>query len=382
MLSPFALLAIAEEIASRIPLDDGYAHERNDSWLAIGKAYLTINDFPSTCRALNHLDDSYQQAQLRLAAGLWSGDHPDSISASDLLRDTVEQIAIWEDAFSGRDLTDLVNPAFKILGPDHIYAMAAKLKDPFIASHVLVTLAGCLEDSDNRRATLGMAEGLAVSVPPGNRDYALRWVVSGYRHAGFEEDEKRARALMSQDLDFMNASEASMFADVEVLLRPIEPPAPDTPLLKLLRFMDYGCNDLRVLFLTELCGVGGLDDPEAEQLVLSPTFRQITPAHPPSIYLDPSLTNVEELAWFLFGRPRCQHDSDRRYIDGTGFLTIADVQRFIHTVRKLFQNFGEIGRRFSPEQVDTGLWYLFGEPYWLGTLVTSEDVPAPLIETL
>jgi hypothetical protein len=84
----------------------------------------------------------------------------------------------------------------------------------------------------------------------------------------------------------------------------------------------------------------------------------------------------------LFGRPIKQRDSDAKLIDGDGDLSISDIRRFLETVRQLFIRFGEIAPRFSEGQVDQGLWYLFGEPFWLISHVGSKKVPAAFFEDL
>jgi hypothetical protein len=86
------LLAIAEDLAGRIPHDDAYAAERNASWLAIGKAYLQLNNFEEAFEAFKLLTDPQAQAEFRIAAGRWTGEHPESDLARDLLRDTVNHV--------------------------------------------------------------------------------------------------------------------------------------------------------------------------------------------------------------------------------------------------------------------------------------------------
>ena len=92
MLTPVDLLAIAEGLAARIPRERDYAAERNACWLAIGEAWLKLDDFPSALRALRQLDDGDAQAQFRTAAGMWAGDHPNSQPACDLLRETLSLV--------------------------------------------------------------------------------------------------------------------------------------------------------------------------------------------------------------------------------------------------------------------------------------------------
>jgi hypothetical protein len=64
-----------------------------------------------------------------------------------------------------------------------------------------------------------------------------------------------------------------------------------------------------------------------------------------------------------------------------GVVEISDLNRFADTVQEFFENFGEIAKRFTPEQVDQGLWYLFCDPIWLSHLVFDE-IPSPQIATL
>src|SRR6185503_6261866 len=130
-------------------------------------------------------------------------------------------IEAWEDRLSRKAVTDLVKPIVRVLGPDLIQIMHWKLRDPFTASNVLVTLAEHLTDAGIRRETLRSAEELAKGVRSGDRDYALRWVISGYRRDGLEDDEQRARSLMSRDLELMNESEAKILAAAERVLRPL-----------------------------------------------------------------------------------------------------------------------------------------------------------------
>jgi len=379
MIFPLGLLAIAEDLAGRIPNDDAYAAERNASWLAIGKAYLQLNNFEEAFEAFKLLTDPQAQAEFRVAAGQWTGEHPESDAARDLLRDTVNHVESWEPWISRRDVSDLVQPICRALGAEAVQLMVWKVKDAFTAGNVLVELAGLLKDPGVCRETLRSAEELAKGVRAGDRDYALRRVIYGYKRAGLEQDERRVRALMSQDLDLMNETEARMFSDTETLLKPLVPPDPDSPTLRLRRIIDYGYNDLRVQFLAECCEAAGLNDPEAEQLVTSDAYRRIAPARPPSIYSDPSHFDPDELARSLFGRPVRQRESDRDMVDGRGYLDISDLSRFIATIRSLFKRFGEIASRFSPGQIDQGLWYLFGEPFWLESQLLSEQVPTPQI---
>jgi hypothetical protein len=384
MISPAGLLVIAEDLTSRIPSDESYADERNACWLNIGKAHLKENDFDAASNVLGVLTDVAAQAELRVAAIRWSGNNPKNDPARDLVRNTVDHIERWEPLIYRNDLANLVNPICKVLGTNAVHSMSWKLQDPFTAGNVLVSLARLITDPGLRRETLRSAEEFAKSVRPGDRDYALRWVVAGYKSAGLEEDGQRARAQMSQDLELMNDSETKLLEQAEKALQlRVGPEAdPDTPLLRLRRFLNYRYNDLRVVFLIERAEAGGVDDAEIEQLISDSGFRHIAPARPPSIYNDPSHFTVRALARSLFDRAVLQRDDDWQLLAGKGFLEISDLGRFLATVKDLFRSFGEIAERFSPEQVDQGLWYLFGEPFWLASQLNAEEISAAQISEL
>jgi hypothetical protein len=372
---------MADGLARRIPDEESYFDERNTCWLNIGVSYLNQNDFDTAFSALRLLTDPMAQALFRVAAIRWCAEHFENAAARDLVRDTVETIEMWEPMMCRSDLSGLVKPICTVLGTEAVQKMSWRLKDPFTATTVLVTLSGGLQDAGVRRETLRVAEEFAKGVRSGDRDYALRWVIRGYESAELREDEQRARAEMSQDFELMNESEAQILGKAnEVLqLRLGREPESDTPILKLKRFLDYQFNDLRVLFLTELADAGGIDDAEIEQLINTPAFQRIAPARPPNIYKDPSHYTVDFLAWSLFGRPVCQRNEDRAWIDGIGSLWVSDLSRFLATVQELFQNFGKLAAPFTPDQIDQGLWYLFGEPFWLGSQFDSEEISSEQI---
>src|SRR5688572_23241690 len=108
MISPAGLLAIAEDLTSRIPNDESYADERNACWLSIGKAHLKVNDFDAASRVLGLMRDAAAQAELRVAAIRWSGDHPENDAARDVVRNTVDHIDLWEPLIYRNDLAYLV----------------------------------------------------------------------------------------------------------------------------------------------------------------------------------------------------------------------------------------------------------------------------------
>jgi hypothetical protein len=374
MISSPDLLTIAADFTSRIPGDDPYEAERNACWLHIGQARMKLDRLESALDALNLLTERESQAQLRLAIIHWSADHLESAAARNVVRDTVHHIERWEGVLSRKDFSDMVLPIYKILGEASVRSMSEKIADSFTAGNVLVELAALLGDRAKCHETLRAAEELAVRSR--DRDYALRRVILGYQRAGLEEDERRARGLMSQDLEEMNRFMDTVGEEVGKALRPLDPPEPDSTAMRLQRILDYGYNDLRVMFLSEFSAAGGLDDPEAERLINTAAFRRIAPPRPPSIESDPSSFDLETLATSLFGRPIRQRESDRPLVDGSGFLEVSDPNRFITTVQNLLQGFGQIAPRFSPAQIEQGLWYLFAYPFWLSQLLTEEIPPA------
>jgi len=74
------------------------------------------------------------------------------------------------------DIADLVPSVFKVLGIEAVHSLARHLEDAFTAGNVYVMLSYQLPDAPAKREQLLIAEKLAVSVRPGDRDYALRWV--------------------------------------------------------------------------------------------------------------------------------------------------------------------------------------------------------------
>src|SRR4029453_12856922 len=148
---------------------------------------------------MHTVDEPCLQAQLRIEAGRWVGEHPASADGRDVPRDTVARASAFEPWWSRRDVTDLVPIVAIVLGVEHVEAMAQQLKDPFTAGTVHVTLSYALADPDAKREQLRKAEALATIVREGDRDFALRWVFEGYRQAGFNEGAQRMRRLPTMD---------------------------------------------------------------------------------------------------------------------------------------------------------------------------------------
>ena len=73
------------------------------------------------------------------------------------------------------------------------------------SGNVHVALSYALADPAAKREQLRKAEALATIVREGDRDFALRWVFEGYRHAGFNDDAERLRGSAAMDPEGLSA---------------------------------------------------------------------------------------------------------------------------------------------------------------------------------
>ena len=388
MLSPLELLDCAQKLAARIPPTLEYADERNAAWMAVGFARLKFDNMANAQWALERLDDLCTQARLRLEIGKWAGDHPGSEIGRNILRETIEQFSAFEHCLSRKPISDLVPAVFKVLGAEGVYSLARQLEDPFTAGNVCVMLSYQLPDASARREPLRHAEKLATTVRAGNRDYALRWVFSGYRAAGLMDDAERIRRLASIDPEELRRNESALFAgannvlfDADQLLSKGPQDPPDSPLDRLRRLLDYRFNDLKVTFLVELCRAGGMADPEVEELIRSESFQRIEPPRAPPIGSDTSSMDAATMARFLFGRPVFRHANDRVLLEGEDYRDY-DIEAtvFVGQMSGVFLDFGRLAEPFSPEQIERGLWFVLGNPFWLGSLLYERHVPPDLRE--
>jgi len=382
MRAPADLLQAAEELSSRIPLTEDYALERNISWLAVGRGWLKLDDISGALRALERVDSPRAEAQLRIAIIQWAGEHPELESARTCVRESVERIGILEYNLSRKDLAHLVPTAFYLLGEQAVRKVASELQDPFSAGNVLVTLARLQPNPGARLQTLKQAEQIADGIEGGNRDFALRWVYSGYRLAGMEEDANRiwdGMVMKPEEMDSPIRRAEEVSAQVDALLPPLRSDSEtDIPLARLHRFLAYQCNDLKVQFLVDLAAAGGLSEPEVEGLIVGDDFVRIDPPRPPSMDLDPSHFDEEKFARFFFDRPVCQHGSDKDLLEAydPGQQDSIDRVLFLNRVTFLFETFRDIAARFTSEQIEQGLWHLLGYRFFLGQIVHACDVPS------
>ena len=380
MLSQEDLLHLAETFAARIPRTPDYALDWNAAWRAIASSRLRIDDIARAERAMSNVDEPCLQAQLRIEAGRWVGQHSASAIGRDLLRDTVARASAFEPWWSRRDVTNLVPVIAAVLGVEHVESMARQLKDPFTAANVHCALAYALADPAAKREQLRQAEALATVVREGDRDFALRWVFEGHRQAGFIEDAERLRRLAGMDPEELTRKERTILARAEKVLAEtdtIEDRDPaDTLSDRLLRFMEYGFNDLKVVFLTDASRGGDLDNPEIEERVRSDAFLCLGPPRAPRLRANLASLDARGLARLLFARPVCQHDDDKALLEGDdGCDHEHDEKAFVRTLTETFENFGALAAEFSCEQVEQGLWFVFGEPFWLRDALVDRTLP-------
>ena len=380
MLSQADLLHLAEAFAARIPRSPDYALEWNAAWRAIASALLRIDDFARAQRAMHNVDEPCMQAQLRIEAARWVGTHPASADGRDLLRETVGRTSAFEPWWSRRDVTDLVPIISGTLGVEQVDAMARQLKDPFTAGNVHVTLAYAVTDPAAKREQLRKAESLATVVREGDRDFALRWVFEGYRQSGFNEDAERLRGLAAMDPDELTRTERTVLAEADHLLAGagtiVDRQPADTLSDRLRRFMEYGFNDLKVIFLADAARGGDLDNPEVEARIRSDAFQRIGPPRAPRLKGNIASLDADALSRLLFARPVCQHDDDKPLLDGDdGCGHDHDEAAFVRTLTALFEDFGRRAAQFSCEQVEQGLWFVLGHPFWLHDALIDRRLP-------
>ena len=380
MLSQADLLDLADALAARIPRNPDYALDWNRAWRTMASARLRVDDIASAQRAMNNVDEVCLQAQVRIEAALWTGQHPESAIGRDILGDTVARASAFEPWWSRRDVTDLVPVVAMVLGVEHVEAIARQLKDQFTAGNVHVTLAYALSNPESKREQLRKAEALATIVREGDRDFALRWVFEGYRQAGFVEDAERLRRLAAMDPEDLTRNVRSFLAEAESVLAKadtnLERHPAGTLSDRLRRFMEYGFNDLKVMFLTDASRGGDLDDSEVEARVRSEAFQRVEPPRAPRLRSNMASLDADGLARLLFARPVCQHDDDKALLEGDdGCEYEHDEAAFVRALTELFEDLGRLAAQFSSEQVEQGLWFVLGHPFWLHDALVDRRIP-------
>ncbi len=377
MLSPADLLDMAESFAARIPRDPAYEEERQISWELLGCAFLHSGNTEGAIRALRQLSVGEEQAALRWDFVMWVSDHPESTSGLHILRETIDQISQWEHWFARREFSELTPIVRRLLGETALRRMADGLEDSFTKTIVLTTWA-CITDPVPRRTLLKEAEELAMATHPGNRDWALRQVAGAYRESKWDGDAERVRTQMERDSDAMDAP---IHQAQEVLKKVSEViPPPKLPLDsaagRLSRFLSYSHNDLKVRWLTEQATKGGLDDLHLEAQLADEPFHRVETPRQPSIHRDPSYLAPSEFAAFFFARAVPLRDSDDDLLRGDSrYSTELDPHAFSTAATRLFSDFGIVGQKYSQNQIDQGLWFLFSYPHMLFEQLMKDQVP-------
>jgi hypothetical protein len=160
------------------------------------------------------------------------------------------------------------------------------------------------------------------------------------------------------------------------------PEVADTPADSLERYLIYRYNDLKVRWLVGQVASGGLDNPELEARLTSDEFQRVEPPRQPNIHRNPSNLDLDEFAEFLFARPMPLVEADEKLLQGEYYTwddDYPDKTRMVELATRIFLDFEAVGRRYSQQQIDQGLWFLFGYPYWLGDrYLEGNEVPLAL----
>jgi hypothetical protein len=141
-------------------------------------------------------------------------------------------------------------------------------------------------------------------------------------------------------------------------------------------------NDLKVEFVCDLAaglhGAGITLPDEAGAVLVSPALLALEPpATPPIMSRDLSQLTLAELVTLLFDRPVANTEEERRWMERTrnDDAEISDEAELVRLTTRLFRDFGTIASRYSPEQVDQGLWLLLSYPGDVQMSIQFNGVP-------
>ncbi len=348
------------------------------SWELLGRAFLNSANPEAALRALRQLGVGAEQAALRLDFASWASDHPDSVLGVQILRETVDEISQWEAWFTRKDFSELTPLVYRFLGETVLRRMADGLEDSFTKAMVVTNWACVLPDPEPRRALLREAEEIAIATHSGNRDWAVGYVSGAYRAQGWDSDALRVDSHIERDLDdadrLMDKASA-LVAEIDEWRAAPEPP-PDSASGRLSRFLDYRYNDLKVRWLTDQAALGGLDDSQLEAHVAGEPFQRVEPPRQPNIHKDPSHLTPAEFAAFFFARAVPLRDSDKDLLGGDSrYSTEIDSVALVAAATRLFSDFGTVGSLYREDQIEQGLWFLFGFPYFFFNELMRDQVP-------
>jgi hypothetical protein len=367
MMSPIDLLERAESLAARIPTDQAFEEEREISWELVGRGYLRSGDAAGAARALRQMANGEASAALRWDFVKWVPEHPQSAIGLHILRETVDQIAQWESCFPRFDFWKLTSITYRILGERAVRKMTDDLQDLFTKTIVLAEWARLVSDAELRRELLTEAEEAANHTPPGNRDWALDWLRRTHLDLRSDADPERIRSLMGHDADASHTliRQATDLLEKVKEIYPRPEDVPDSSAGRLSRFLRYRYNDLKVHWLVNQAARGGLDDPHLEEQLDDELFLRIESPRQPSIHKDPSHLEPVDFAAFFFSRAVHSRESDRELVEGNvRYGTMGEDVHLISAATRLFLDFGAVSRNYSEDQIEQGLWSLFGYPYF------------------
>jgi hypothetical protein len=355
MLSPADLLEIARAFIDRIPRESAYHEERDVCLLLLGKGYLRLGDDQSAARVLPEFSRLHPAGELRVLLTKWALVHPESAAARDVLRDTVENIVEWESAFSLRDYCEMVPSIYSLMGEQVLRRFVdSVVGDAYMKSALVHEWLRLCANREVRLALQAEYEGLAKQV-----DLDLASIGETAQALDVQSALDRAKEALKQ---------------AEAILQ--EPPRPvDTPANSLSRYLHYRQNDLKVRWLVDQAALGGVDEWTLELQIEGDAFQCVERARQPNPHTSVSRFDGVRFAAFLFDRPiplnRADEDllSEYRSEDWD-----SDPAHVVQLATEFFRNFGVAARQFSEEQVNQGIWMLFGYVLSLGEILEKTDV--------
>ncbi|HEY0798012.1 MAG TPA: hypothetical protein VGD50_02625, partial [Candidatus Baltobacteraceae bacterium] len=368
------LMMQAEVLASQIPGDGGaYRVDHEVAWELVGEGWLALGEAAAVTRALSQLGIGESRTRLLVSFARWAAEHPGDPDGSEALTRIVQEAPELAHWLTRDDYGKLAPAVFRNNGFDEAMGMIEAVSDPFTRTMMFVGICRVAPRSDCK-VLLAAAEAHALTVREGDRDSALHWVVGGYARAGFLEDARRVHRARSEDSAARYADEDDWGADDEPLFAAdddsvldFEPSIAESlePVSPLRRCLSYGINDLKIRWLLDRSKDGDLDDPEAEELLASESFRRLEKPRQPSIHSDPTALPIAEFAAFFFDRPsvamRTTHWDAVMLNDRHSCGGILIAARAV----ELFRNFAGLTSQYTAKQIDQGLWLLTSYPFGL-----------------
>lgn len=366
--------------------------ELGDLATAFGEHFSVV----AVSSAAGRIDDPFTRTSMlvRLADGV-----RDPVMKASLLRDARDAAAEVVDGDGDYALKHVVSGCIRAGLLDEASDAVDAMEDPEIRLDYLERLRLALEKSGRTDQAESIAEqrGAVTDANPDARPQS--------------ETIAEARALLEYEIDPDHPSDRSVFKRIaemmaagahqeaidavkERFLTRVCPAVLDLTedelasllLLQLERVHAYRRNDLKVEFLTDLAREFHARNkrpfPAITDYVSSADFLPVAPAALPSIHaIDPSSLSFDEFVKLLFDRPVAETEEESRILERErdDDPEIADPANLVRLSTELFLRFGEIAPRFSPEQVDQGLWDLLGYPYGLHDVLDRGGLSAGVV---